>query len=185
MSVSFKAVLDTCVLYPAHLRDTLLRLDERGLYSALWSSDILEELERSLLRKGMTQTSVDHLISEMHRAFPEADISDYQSLVSSMPCHPKDRHVLAAAIRAKAAAIVTFNQKHFPPNASDTEVEIIHPDDFLLDLLDLRPSMVIGELRRQAQANRYDPKTLSDLLDALTKAGVPSFAEKVRTQGLQ
>lgn len=182
MSESFGAVIDTCVLYPAHLRDTLLRLGERGLYRVLWSSDILEELERSLLRNGRTQDSVDHIVNEMRGAFPDADVSDYQSLVSSMQCHTKDRHVLAAAIRAKASVVITFNKKHFPPNTGDTEVEIIHPDDFLLDLLDLQPSMVIDELRQQAQANRYAPKTLNDLLDALTKAGVPSFASEVRTQ---
>ena len=182
MSVSFGAVIDTCVLYPAHLRDTLLRLGERGLYRVLWSSDILEELERSLLRNGRTQVSVDHLLNEMRGTFPDADVSGYQSLVSSMPCHTKDRHVLAAAIRAKASAVITFNQRHFPPNTSDTEVEIIHPDDFLLDLLGLQPSMVIDELRQQAQANRYTPTTLNDLLDALTRAGVPLFAGEVRTQ---
>lgn len=27
------ALLDTCALYPAHLRDTLLRLAETGLFS--------------------------------------------------------------------------------------------------------------------------------------------------------
>ena len=34
--MTFAVVLDTCVLYPAHLRDSLLRLTESGLYRALW-----------------------------------------------------------------------------------------------------------------------------------------------------
>ena len=42
----FEVVLDTCALYPAHLRDTILRLAERGLYRTLWSGEIIEELDR-------------------------------------------------------------------------------------------------------------------------------------------
>ncbi|MEI2811358.1 MAG: PIN domain-containing protein [Nocardioides sp.] len=47
--MTFAVVLDTCVLYPAHLRDTFLRLTESGLYRALWSADIIEELQRNLM----------------------------------------------------------------------------------------------------------------------------------------
>jgi hypothetical protein len=42
----FAVVLDTCVLYPQYLRDTLLRLAERRLYNPLWSADIRAELHR-------------------------------------------------------------------------------------------------------------------------------------------
>lgn len=61
----FAVVLDTCVVYPAHLRDTLLRLAERGLYRALWSPDIIEELHRNLVGAGIDTRLVDKLIAEM------------------------------------------------------------------------------------------------------------------------
>ena len=177
----FTVVLDACVLYPAHLRDTLLRLAERELYDARWSDDILDELERSLLRNGLKQISIDHMLAEMRSHFPEAKITGYQSLVASMTCHPKDRHVLASAVRAKASAIATFNLRDFPIAALEPhEVDVIHPDEFLLDLLDLKPPLVIDDIREQAETNKRPPNTLEGLLDALAKAGVPLFADEMR-----
>lgn len=177
----FAVVLDTCVLYPAHLRDTLLRQAERGLYRALWSADILEELERNLMEAGIGDASVRRLVAEMRGAFPDAEVSGYRSLIDGLACDPKDRHVLAAAVRADAAAVVTFNIDDFPPASVDPfEIEVIHPDTFLLDQLDLAPPAVIDELQKQAVVNRREPKTLSGLLDALARAGAPSFADEVR-----
>ena len=43
------ALLDANVLYPAGLRDLLLRLADRHLYAPLWSADIHAEWMRSLL----------------------------------------------------------------------------------------------------------------------------------------
>jgi hypothetical protein len=63
--VPFSVVVDTCVLYPAHLRDTLLRIAERDLYGALWSPDIVEELRRNLIEDGFDADSVRHLIDEL------------------------------------------------------------------------------------------------------------------------
>ena len=177
----FAVVLDTCVLYPANLRDTLLRLAESGLYHALWSPDIIDELHRNLVEDGFNATSVDRLIVEMRTAFPDAEVSGYRSLIDELTCDPKDRHVLAAAVRANVDAIVTFNISDFPATSVEKyEIEVIHPDTFLLDQLDLAPSAVIAELGRQAAANRRDPKTLPSILDALAKAGLPSFADEVR-----
>lgn len=125
----FTVVLDTCVIYPAHLRDTLLRLAERGLYRTLWSGDILDELHRNLLEDGLNANSVDRLLTEMRRAFPDAEIGGYQSLIEGLTCDPKDRHMLAAAVRADAAAIVTFNIRDFPAVSVDPfEIDVIDPD---------------------------------------------------------
>ncbi|MGI8937555.1 MAG: PIN domain-containing protein [Iamia sp.] len=151
----FSVVLDTCALYPAHLRDTLLRLAESGLYRGLWSDDIIEELHRNLVEVGITPGSVGHLIDEMATAFPDAVVTGYGSLIDGLTCDPKDRHVLAAAVRAGAAAIVTFIVGDFPESSVEPyEIEVIHTDTFLLDLLYLAPGAVIDELVRQATANR-------------------------------
>jgi predicted nucleic acid-binding protein len=179
--VPFSVVLDTCVLYPAHLRDTLLRLAERGLYRALWSAEIVDELRRNLIDDGFPSGSVHHLLAEMGAAFPDAEVSGYRSLVDGMTCDEKDRHVLAAAVRADAGAIVTFNVRDFPASSVEAfEIEVIDPDTFLLDQLDLAPSAVTDELSQQAAANRRQPTTLPGLLDALARAGVPSFADELR-----
>ena len=179
----FAVVLDTCVLYPAHLRDTLLRLAERGLYQALWSADILTELHRNLVEVGIRSDTVDYLHAEMQGAFPEAEVTGYHTAMHSMTCDPKDRHVLAAAVRSDAAAIVTFNVADFPaPSVNPYKIDVVHPADFLLDLLDLAPSIVITELNSQATANRRAPKTLNGLLEALSRAGVPSFTDQARRQ---
>lgn len=179
----FSVVLDTCVLYPAHLRDTLLRLAERGLYRPLWSADIVEELRRNLLEDGFHPDSVGGLIAEMSNAFPDAEVGGYRSLIDGLTCDPKDRHVLAAAVRADAAAIITFNLSDFPASSVQPfEIEVIDPDTFLLDELDLAPGPVIDELHNQATANRRSPRTLPELLDALARAGAPGFASQVRTR---
>lgn len=51
----------------------------------------------------------------MDKAFPDANVINYTKLLKniSLP-DPDDRHVLAAAIKAKARIIVTFNVKDFP-----------------------------------------------------------------------
>lgn len=41
----------------------------------------------------------------------------YEPLVDSMSNDPKDRHVLAAAVRANAQVIATFNVRDFPVTA--------------------------------------------------------------------
>jgi hypothetical protein len=46
---SFVAVLDACVLYPAPLRDLLLRLALTDLFRARWTDRIHDEWIRSLL----------------------------------------------------------------------------------------------------------------------------------------
>jgi PIN domain len=60
----FPAFLDTCTLYGAYLCDSLLRLAEAGTYRPLWSADVLDELERALVVRGLEKKAVTHRIGE-------------------------------------------------------------------------------------------------------------------------
>lgn len=173
----FRVVLDSCALYPLYLRDTLLRLAERGLYGVRWSNRILEELEGALVGRGFDREAVGRTIAQMSAAFPSAAVEGYESLLDSMTCDPGDRHVLAAAVQSTAGAIVTFNDRDFPLSSTQNYgIQVMQPDAFLLDLLDLSPAVTLEELKRQAAEYRRDPMTLETLLDALRKAQVPDFA---------
>jgi predicted nucleic acid-binding protein len=115
--VAFPALLDTCVLYPAYLCDTLLRLAEAEAYRPLWSADILTEWRRNVVDAGIPADRVDRRIAQMSRSFPDAMVTGYETPVDGMTNDPKDRHVAAAAVRASAEVIVTFNIRDFPESA--------------------------------------------------------------------
>lgn len=68
-----------------------------------------------------------------------------------MANHPKDRHVLAAAVRCGAQTIVTLNLKDFPEAAlSPWDVEAQSPDEFLVHQYHLAPEVVAQKLQEQA-----------------------------------
>lgn len=77
--------------------------------------------------------------------------------------------------------MVTLNVKDFPADAADPyEIEVLRPDDFLLDLLDLAPVDVFAVLGSQAQSYRREPRDVRGLLDRLAAGGAPQFAAEFR-----
>ena len=108
-----RVVLDACVLYPFTLRDTLLRMAAEGMYQLYWSAQILEETRRNLVAKQITEDQATRLLAAMTGAFPQAMVIDYEALIPRMKNEPKDRHVVAVAVKAEAGTIVTGNLRHF------------------------------------------------------------------------
>lgn len=179
--MTFPAFLDTCVLYPAYLCDTFLRLAEAETYRPLWSADVLTELRRNLIEEGLDADKVDYRIGQMRHAFPSAMVTGYESLVEAMTNHPKDRHVLAAAVRANAEVVVTFNTRDFSEEPlKPYDVSAIDPDEFLLDQLDLHPGRTVEVLHQQAASYRQEPTTVPGVLVRLEHSGVPRFAAELR-----
>lgn len=130
--MAFPAFLDTCALHGGYLCDTLLRLAEAEVFRPLWSADVLAELDRNLRERGLPVATVENRIAEMRRAFPDAEVTGYQPLIATMTCDEKDRHVLAAAVRARAEVLVTFNVRDFPPESTNAYKR---PETALPDLL--------------------------------------------------
>lgn len=180
MSV-FPVVLDSCVLYPMYMRDTLLRAADAGLYQVRWSREILDGATRNLIANGlMTEQKARRLEQHMETAFPEALVVVPPTLLAVMTNDPGDRHVLAAAVAAHAQVIVTSNLRHFAAESlAPWDIEAQHPDDFLLHLHDLAPEVMTNVLDQQAQDLRHPRMTTAELLSILEKQ-VPGFVRQVR-----
>ncbi|MGH7272451.1 MAG: PIN domain-containing protein, partial [Polyangiaceae bacterium] len=134
----FIVVLDANVLFPFTLRDTLLRAAAAGFYQLRWTAQILDEVTRNLVSTGaMPEDRANRLRAIMEREFPEADVVGYEHLIDAMPNDPKDRHVVAAAVKAGAQVITTANLKDFATLPDGVEAQ--SPDDFLCNLFDLDP----------------------------------------------
>ena len=149
----YVAVLDACVLAPMPVADTLLRLaEEPAFYTPRWSPDILAEIGRTLLNKfKYTDAQVGRRIAAMQKSFPDSSIDGYQDLIPAMKNHEKDRHVLALAVKCGAHAIVTDNQKHFPPESySHYGLECMTADQFLAHQYHLDADAFINVLVKQA-----------------------------------
>jgi predicted nucleic acid-binding protein len=182
----FTAFLDASVLVPVSLTDTILRAAERDIFRPLWSKRILDETSRALGRvhPGTAQARFDVRIAEMTRAFPDAIVAGYEAMEPSIELpDPDDRHVVAAARVGGADLLVTRNLKDFPAELlGQWGLEVIGPDDFLRDMLDLFPGQMMSALTEQAGALQRPALDLDDVLISLGLAGASGCVADVREQ---
>lgn len=114
----------------------------------------------------------------MNRAFPDAMVEVPGDVISRMPNHPKDRHVLATAVVARAAMVVTRNTRDFG-GSHDVGVSALHPDTFLADLHCDQPGTVTAAIRSQAAALTAPPMTFGELVGQLDRVGLRQFAARL------
>lgn len=183
-SGSYTALLDACVLYPAPLRDILLSLAAKDLFRPKWSQQIQNEWCSNLLdkRPDLSEEQLQYTVDTMNTAFPDANVTGYQSLIVGLILpDQKDRHVLAAAIKSGSDAIITFNLKDFPhADLTDFDIEALHPDDFICNLIDLEPSTSLNALIAQSARLKSPPVKVSELLDTLESIGLRRSVELFR-----
>ena len=174
MRSDYSAILDACVLLPMPLADTLLRMAETSrLYVPKWSDEIMDEVSRNLVSKWKrTPEQAAFRERALREHFPEAWVDEYEPLVPLMTNDPKDRHVIAAAVKSDTKLIVTYNAKDFPPSSLDPwGIERQGPSTFLMNLYDLDPGIVVRKLTDQA---RNVGLSLEELLLKL-QVNVPVF----------
>ena len=177
------AVLDACVLYSASLRDCLLHLADVGLFEPHWSEEIQNEWTYHLLQnRPKLRERLERTCREMDRHFPDGLVRGYESITSTLTLpDPKDRHVLAAAIYARAECIVTFNLKDFPNTVLQPYgIEALSPDEFVFRLIQREPPLVLLAIKNLRQELKKPPKTVAEYLAALEKQGLPKTVAFLR-----
>ncbi len=177
------AVYDACVLFPATLRDLMLRLAAAGLVQPRWSDRILDECFRSILahRPDLSEAALKGTRAKMCAVFPDAMVEQDEQLSANVALpDPDDVHVLATAVASGASTIVTFNLRDFPASALEVfGVQAVHPDDFVLGRIEAAPGRACAVIEGQALALRKPPTTSRDLIARLNRQGLPRSAARL------
>jgi predicted nucleic acid-binding protein len=177
-------VYDSSVLYPAPLRDLLMHLALTNLFKARWTNTIHDEWMRNVLknRPDLTRERLEYTRERMDTNIPDALVKNYKELIPSLKLpDPDDRHVLAAAIRAKADTIVTMNLRHFPKAGLEPyNLKAQHPDDFVMRLVGMNASAVFQAIMEQQQSLKKPAKTMKEFLETLEGQGLKKVTAWLR-----
>lgn len=174
-------VLDANVLIPPGLRDLLLSCADVTVFRPVWQARIEAELRRNGVRlarrRGASEAdasaALDHVLTQMNLAFPDARLEParWEHLVEQMTNHPKDRHVLAAAVGSEATHVVTANIRDFPVRSRGWGISVQKPDAFMLERLVEEPQLVVEGVRRMAARHRR-PSQSAEALAIRMQMGV-------------
>jgi predicted nucleic acid-binding protein len=185
MISNFTVVYDACVLYPAPLRDFLMQLALTDLFRAKWTNEIHDEWIRNLLlnRPDLKVEDLTRTKDLMNRHVRDCLVTGYEYLIPSLTLpDPNDRHVLAAAIKASARVIVTFNLPDFPETILEQyDMEAQHPDEFISNLIDLKPLIVAEAAQICQQRLKNPPLSMNDYLKTLLKQQLTNSVSMLET----
>jgi hypothetical protein len=181
------AVFDACILYPFHLRNIVVQAAVDRLVDARWTDAIHEEWIRNLTADAPA-ISIERLrVTQrlMNDALPMATVNGYEEQISEVTLpDPNDRHVVAAAITAKAPLILTWNLRHFPAQELRRfGLRAMNPDAFLCSLFDKIPDLVIGSLANARQNLSKTRLSASDFVDILENQKLALLAKRLKKYG--
>lgn len=181
------AVLDANVLYPFQLRNLLLHLAVEGVYTPLWSDEILEEVARALrTNANLSDQQCAHLFGQMRQHFPDAFGGNHAGAADALTLRDEgDRHVIALALAYEAEVIVTSNIKHFPAIAlRPLGVEALRPDDFCAALAEQDAAAVLRAAEQHRTSLKSHPLRHDEYLTSLEeKAGLKRTARLLLEAG--
>jgi PIN domain len=185
----YTAFVDACVLAGTLKRNLLLTLAEAEFFRLRWSALVLEETERAIEKilqgKKVADASARarRARAAMEAAFEEAcvvDFDDFLPACTGLP-DPGDHHVLAAALKTRAATIVTDNLKDFPERViSPLNIEVRAADDFIADIIALDPGRAGVALRAMRERFKRPEKTAEILLLDMEAEGLVATVDILR-----
>jgi putative PIN family toxin of toxin-antitoxin system len=136
-----RVVLDSSVLISAFLTPRgvcaeLLRCAERGAFTLCLSPELLEDMLAPLLRSTKLQQRYRYdrraiaLFCDGLMTLAEP-VNDLPNLPDAVPLDPKDNPIVATAVKANAAYLVTGDRRHLLSLGTYAHVRIVSPRDFL------------------------------------------------------
>ena len=153
------------------------------LYEAKWTNEIHDEWIRNVLanRSDLKRQQLERVRNLMNAHVLNCLVDGYDHLIPSLKLPDEhDRHVLAAAICAQASIIITYNLRDFPAKALDKyKVTAIHPDDFLVKLIDHYPDTMCAAIRRLRIGLKKPPTNIKQYLAILEKQSLPKTVSKL------
>jgi hypothetical protein len=184
MAANIAVVYDACVLYPAPLRDLLVQLATTGIFRAKWTELIHDEWTRNLLikRPDLKADRLARLRVLMNQNVSDSLVTDFEDLIPTLELPDSDDcHVLAAAIRADAKIIVTFNLKDFPnPILVRYGIVAQHPDVFIGDLIERYPQQILQAVNTILARLKNPPQTFENHLETLANQGLQTSVAMLR-----
>lgn len=177
----YTALVDACSLVSVWRRNLLLSLAEAEFFRLRWSQTILDETERALAKLHHQRGNADgdararKAIAAMTKAFPEAMVDDFAQLLANplgLP-DPNDEHVIAAAVKTQAQAIVTENISDFPADLlGRLNLEPRTADEFIADTIALEEGLAIPAIRNMRLRLKRPEMEASDLLRSFEAHGL-------------
>jgi hypothetical protein len=168
-------VCDANVFYSVVMTDLLLSLGVAELFLPRWTNQIHDEWMRNLRsdRPDLDPAKVERRRQLMDGAIDDCLIEGYEHLIPvlNLP-DADDRHVLAAAIHGGAQVILTFNQRHFPPQSLSAYGITAQSSDVVLDALEeMRARKARPPLTREDLLLKFEKQRLKRFVEALRAAG--------------
>jgi predicted nucleic acid-binding protein len=179
----FIVVYDANVLVGNTQRDLMVRIAQTGLIQAKWTDRILDEAMAAVQksRPDIAQVRLQRTRALMIAAVPDSMINGHEPLVEGLQLRdPDDRHVLAAAIKSGAQVIVTADKDFTPEDLAPWNVEAKHPDEFVLDQIDINDRVIWGCVQQIANSRQQRPETVEDVLGQLERSGLVQSAAALR-----
>ncbi|MEN9923993.1 MAG: hypothetical protein RL268_119 [Pseudomonadota bacterium] len=172
----YTALIDACTLVSVWRRNLLLTLAEAEFFRVRWSEKILDETERAIARLMNERGLIDskaraaRSVANMKAAFPEALVDDFALFEKTEYGLPDkgDEHVLAAAIKTQAQALVTENLSDFPASVlAPLAIEARSADDFIADTIALDEGRAVAAINRMRLRLNKPEHTPEDMLRSL------------------
>lgn len=189
--MTFVVIYDSSVLHGA-VGDLLLRLAARPTivpstfpgpaFHARWTEQVVEESVEHLRRR---HPLLDPEVLRQRLAWVSEGIdlvTGHEPLAPAVDLpRPERWHVLAAAIRCDAQAIITWDPEDFPQSVLERyeHLEALDPDVFVVNQFDHDSAAVWTVCQEQAAAS-LRRRTLDGLLDSLYAEGLVKAVTMLR-----